>query len=112
MINKQNANHYIWKNICDGWHLVSSDQLSVIQEKMPPYTAEDMHKHNSANQFFFVLSGEALMVFEDYSVPLAAMDGVEIKAGIWHQMRNESDFDTEFLVVSSPKAHGDKIIKE
>ena len=112
MINKQNAQHYIWKDICDGWHLVSSDRLSVIQEKMPPHTSEDMHKHNKANQFFFLLSGQAVMKFEDRSVTLAAMDGVEIKAGIWHQMCNDSGFDAEFLVVSSPKAHGDKVIKE
>lgn len=61
MLNKANAKHYIWKEVCDGWHLVDTVGLSVIQERMPPHTKEDMHRHQNAFQFFYILSGEAAM---------------------------------------------------
>ena len=34
----KNAEHYQWGNACDGWHLLKSETLSVIQEKMPAGT--------------------------------------------------------------------------
>jgi hypothetical protein len=40
MINKQTARHYVWGNGCDGWHLVCTGSLSIIEERMPPGTAE------------------------------------------------------------------------
>jgi hypothetical protein len=37
-ISKQNAEHYIWGDNCDGWHLVNNKDLSVIHERMPVNT--------------------------------------------------------------------------
>lgn len=62
-ITRAAAEHYHWKTVCDGWHLLKNDALSVIAEKMPPHTAEDMHHHRRSRQFFYVLSGCALMRF-------------------------------------------------
>lgn len=109
-INRANAEHYNWKEVCDGWHFVARDDFSVIAEKMPPHTAEDMHYHCRARQFFYVLSGQATMRFQDREEVLDKNEGIEIAPGEAHQMRNDSDFETEFLVVSMPKAHGDKIV--
>jgi len=39
-ISKLTAEHYLWGNGCDGWHLVKNPQLSVIQELTPAGTAE------------------------------------------------------------------------
>ena len=108
-IDRAAALHYFWKKVCEGWHLVERDDLSVIAEKMPPRTAEDMHYHQKARQFFYVLSGQAAMRFIDRTVPLNTGDGLEISPGEAHQMCNQSDDAVEFLVVSMPKAHGDKI---
>jgi hypothetical protein len=47
-----NTEHYIWGDNCDGWHLLKSDSLSIIQEKMPAQTSEGLHFHNTAQQFF------------------------------------------------------------
>ena len=63
--NRAMALHYFWKKVCEGWHLVERDDLSVIAEKMPPRTAEDMHYHQKAQQFFYVLSGQAAMRFSE-----------------------------------------------
>ena len=40
-----NGEHCTWGQRCDGWHLVRSDALSVIQERMPPAAAEVRRGH-------------------------------------------------------------------
>ncbi len=60
----ENAEHYTWGNQCDGWHLLRSGSLSVIQERMPPGTSEQMHYHESAQQVFYILSGTATFEVE------------------------------------------------
>lgn len=112
VVSRENAEHYNWKEVCDGWHFVQRDDLSVIAEKMPPHTAEDMHYHRQARQFFYILSGQATMRFADREVILSAGEGVEIEPNEAHQMTNCSDTEIEFLVVSMPKSHGDKVIIE
>lgn len=109
-ISRENAKHYTWKEVCDGWHFAAHDDFSVIVEKMPPHTAEDMHYHCKARQFFYILSGRAVMYFHDRKEVLDMNEGIEIPPGEAHQMRNDSDQQTEFLVISVPKAYGDKII--
>jgi len=32
-ISKQCAEHYIWGDQCDGWHLVKNNDLSIIHER-------------------------------------------------------------------------------
>lgn len=109
-INRENAEHYNWKEVCDGWHFVKRYDLSVICEKMPPKTAEDMHFHLRARQFFYILSGRAVMIFKDREVVLNKGEGIEIEPKEAHQMVNNTDDVTEFIVVSVPKSHGDKIV--
>ena len=109
-ISRDTAGHYLWQEVCDGWHLVDRDDMSVIAEKMPPNTSEDMHFHRKACQFFYILSGEALMRFFDHAVVLKTGDGIEISPGEAHQMCNRSGTEVEFLTLSVPKSHGDKIL--
>ena len=40
---------------------------------------------------------------------LTARSGIEIAPGVAHQAMNEGDTDAEFLVVSTPPSHGDRI---
>lgn len=109
-VDRQSAKHYFWQEICDGWHLLERDDLSIIAEKMPPNTSEDMHYHRKARQFFYILSGQATMRFSNHALLLNTGDGVEIEPGEAHQMCNCSDTEIEFLTVSMPKSHGDKVI--
>ena len=69
-ISIENAEHYVWGDVCDGWHLLKRDDLSVIQERVPAGGAEVMHYHNVARQFFYILEGEGTMVFEDKALIL------------------------------------------
>ena len=55
--NTSNAEHYKWGESSDGWHLLKSDNLSVIEENVPPCEKEIRHVHVRAQQFFYVLEG-------------------------------------------------------
>ena len=109
MTGKTTAHHYTWGQDCDGWHLVDTPELSVILERMPPGTSEKKHRHTRARQFFFVLTGCVIMEIEHRREALAAHQGIEIPPGITHRIVNESEYAVEFIVVSQPHAHGDRV---
>ncbi|MBI5029863.1 MAG: cupin domain-containing protein [Chloroflexi bacterium] len=109
MISKANAEHYTWGNNCDGWRLVNRMDLSVIHECMPPGTSEVRHYHQTARQFFFVLSGVATLEIDGQRELLHAQQGVEVAPSVPHQMMNESENATEFIVISHPTTQGDRV---
>lgn len=107
--NKENAEHYIWGKQCEGWHLVKTTTLSVIQERMPPDSYESKHYHQYAEQFFYILAGTATMKMDNEIVVLEANEGIHVKAGTDHQLSNDGSTDLHFIVTSTPPSHGDKI---
>jgi mannose-6-phosphate isomerase-like protein (cupin superfamily) len=109
MISIDQAEHYIWGDACDGWHLVKHEELSVIQERVPPGGAEVMHFHERARQFFYVLQGEGRILFEDLEVVLTKGQGLEIPPLVKHQFRNSSSQNVDFLVISVPSTRGDRV---
>ena len=111
-ININTAEHYTWGNICDGWHLLKTPGLSIIQERVPPHASETRHSHQVAQQFFYILSGTATFEYEGETLMLRAGDGIHVPPGIVHQFRNESEDDVFFLVISQPPSHGDRINTE
>lgn len=103
------AERYAWGDGCDGWHLVRSAGLSVIQERMPPGTAEVRHRHARSRQFFYVLAGELTIELPGAVHRLLPGSGLEIAPGVVHQVRNDSAGEAAgFLVVSQPASHGDR----
>lgn len=109
MVNKEIAEHYIWGERCDGWHLLKRADLSVIQERMPPNTSEVRHYHNKSRQFFYVLRGTATIEVNNKREIVQANEGIEVPPTTPHQIFNETDQDIEFLVISQPAGHGDRI---
>ncbi len=107
-ISIENAEHYVWGDVCDGWHLLRSAGLSVIRERVPPAAGEVKHYHKQAHQFFFVLSGRACMELEGNSIHLGAGEGVHVPAGLPHRFTNPGTEDVHFLVISSPPTAGDR----
>lgn len=107
-ISAESAPHYLWGDGCHGWHFVRTPALSVIQERMPPGTAEVRHRHTHSRQFFFVLSGELAIEADGARHTLTGGIGVEIAPGVAHQVVNRGVVDAEFLVVSQPPSHGDR----
>jgi mannose-6-phosphate isomerase-like protein (cupin superfamily) len=109
VISIENAKHYIWGEICDGWHLLKRDDMSVIQERVPAGGAEVMHYHNVARQFFYILEGQGTMVFEDHEVILKKGQGLEIPPQVPHRFLNGLETAVDFLVISVPTTRGDRI---
>ena len=108
-VSRENAEHYRWGADCDAWYRVKDPQLSVIEELMPPGAAEIRHHHEHAQQFFYILSGEVLMEIEGETTLVAAGNGIRVKAGKRHQIRNPSSSPVRLLVISHPMSHGDRI---
>lgn len=107
-ISIESAEHYSWGEGCSGWHLMKSEGASVIQEMVPPGKSEVRHFHNRAQQFFFVLSGEATIEADGTRVILRSGQGLPIPPRVPHQFRNDSSSKVEFLVISAPPSHGDR----
>jgi mannose-6-phosphate isomerase-like protein (cupin superfamily) len=108
------AEHYTWPSaisdhLCDGWHLLRTDTLSIIEERMPPGTAEQRHLHQGTTQFFYVLGGELIIELNGDEHRLAPSTGLNIPAQTPHQVFNRSSEDARFLVISQPPSHGDRI---
>lgn len=108
-ISRVTAEHYSWGQNCDAWHLVKDAALSVIEEEMPPGSSEVLHSHRSAQQFFFVLSGQVIMQVEHEEVRLRPGEGLHILSRVRHRISNRSGEMARFLVISQPPSHGDRV---
>jgi mannose-6-phosphate isomerase-like protein (cupin superfamily) len=109
IVDRSNAEHYVWGEGCDGWHLLGSDDLSVIHERVPAGAGEVRHYHSNARQFFFALVGSITMELDGGPVTFHAGQGVHVPPGTRHRLVNRSGSPVEFLVVSSPSTSGDRI---
>lgn len=110
MISKETAEHYIWGDGCEGWHLVKTPDLSIIQERVPPGKAELRHYHEKSRQFFFVLSGKATLELEGKVYILLPQQGLSIEPGQAHQLLNQGTEELIFTVTSCPPSHGDRVL--
>jgi quercetin dioxygenase-like cupin family protein len=108
-VSTGSAEHYRWGQGCDGWHLLAGDDLSVIEERMPPGTCEVRHRHARSRQFFYVLQGELTLELDGTTHRFATGHGLHVPPGVAHQVRNDSEAEVRMLVVSSPRSHGDRI---
>lgn len=108
MISKQNAEHYVWGDNCDGWYLLKNQDLLIIHEKMPAGAFEKRHFHSLSRQFFFVLKGMLTMELNGEKHQIGSQQGIEIPPQAKHQARNDSGAEIEFLVISQPTSRGDR----
>jgi uncharacterized repeat protein (TIGR04076 family) len=108
--SRENAEHYSWGNLYNGWHLLKSSGLSVIQELVPAGGSEVKHFHVHAHQFFFVLNGEATIELNDTRILVGPQQGVSVPPKMPHRLLNERKQELSFLVVSAPMSHGDRVI--
>ena len=110
IVSKNNPlTHYQWGESCDCWNLVDESPLSVKLERMPPQTAEQKHFHEKAQQFFYILKGDAIFEIERERITVKKEQGVYIEAGKQHRIINESNEDLEFLLSSQPSTINDRI---
>ena len=111
-VSRSSARHYTWANVCDGWRLIDTPGLSVVEERVPPGSEEVRHYHNEARQFFYVLSGSAVLEMEGQEHGVPAGSGIEVAPGVQHKFLNRSEQDVVFLVISAPSTKKDRIDAE
>ena len=111
VISPDNAEHYVWGAGCDGWHLAKDSALSVIEECMPAGASEVSHCHRKSRQFFYILSGQAVMDTDGAPISLSVGQGVEMPPGTYHRFCNVSNEPVRFLVISQPPSHEDRVTK-
>ena len=109
IVNQNNIEQYTWADGCFGWHYLHNSKLSVIREEMAPNTSESPHYHKIAQQFFYILNGNADIILEYQLHKLSSGEGIHIPAKQVHKIENNSSENLEFLVISEPLAHGDRI---
>lgn len=109
VLTTENTENYIWGNHCNGWHFVNTDDLSVIRETMPCNSKEKLHYHEKSMQFFFILNGIATFEIDNKEFTASSGSGIIIHPGAKHRIINNGPSALEFLVVSRPRSHGDRI---
>ena len=100
--------HYKWGAGCDGWVLADTENLSVKQERMRPQSAEVLHYHAKAQQFFFILKGIASFEVEQNMFVVNAGEGFHILPGKKHRILNNTEEDIEFILSSQPSTNSDR----
>jgi mannose-6-phosphate isomerase-like protein (cupin superfamily) len=110
IVNTKNTEHYKWGIDSDGWHLLRSDSLSVIEENVPPGEKEQRHYHNNSQQFFYILSGVAEIDISGTLFRVEAGNGIHVPAKEPHLLANNGAIDLRFLVISEPQSHGDRVV--
>lgn len=88
--------------------LVSTNGLHVIQQRMPTGAFEQRHVHRVTHQFYFLLQGVASVEIDGIERPLRRHEGIEIPAGLPHQLRNTPTAPLEFLVISTQPPRSDR----
>ena len=109
VVNKNNAEHYKWGENSDGWHLLNTDDLSIIEESLPPNEKEKRHYHAKSQQFFYVLSGIATIEIDGAVFEIQSASGIAVCATQAHQLMNNGTENLRFLVISQPHSHGDRV---
>jgi mannose-6-phosphate isomerase-like protein (cupin superfamily) len=108
-ITTVNAEHYTWGNNCDGWHLLKTDSLNVIRERMPAGSCEQLHYHERAQQLFYILEGTAEIEIEGIVTVLNPSESIHVPKGKKHRICNNGGGDLSFLLISEPRAQTDRI---
>ncbi|HAT4455398.1 TPA: GNAT family N-acetyltransferase [Legionella pneumophila] len=108
-VSLNNAPHFKWGQGCDGWWLKNDGQFTVIYETMLVGSYEIKHYHQETEQFFYCLQGQLIIEFESYEQVLQEQEGISIKAGVAHKVKNSSENSVSFLVVSSPHLPKDRV---
>jgi mannose-6-phosphate isomerase-like protein (cupin superfamily) len=107
--DKVNVERYSWGDGCDGWRMVDTPDLSVIEERMPSGASEKLHYHARATQYFHVLSGAALFEVDGEAITVQQGQGICITPGQQHCVSNRTAEDLRFLLTSAPTTRGDRI---
>lgn len=97
-----------WAEGCTSRTLSAQGNLSVKLETIAPAAGEQLHLHHQVQQVFYILKGEAEFVLNNTIHHLTTGNFINVAPGTIHQIRNSSQNDVTFLVISSPPVMNDR----
>ena len=70
---------------------------------MPPHSANTLHKHLRAEEFYFVLEGEGRMRVGDETLTVPRYGGVLVGPDQLRQVFNDTDSEVLWLIIGGPE---------
>ncbi len=79
-----------------------SEWLGARLWRMPPMSANTLHKHVIAEEFYFVLEGTGRIRAGDETLTVPKYGGVLVGPSVLRQIFNDSDTEVLWLIVGAP----------
>lgn len=80
-----------------------SELLGARLWRLPPKSANTLHRHVIAEEFYFVLEGTGRMRIGDETLTIPRHGGVLVGPAQLRQVFNDSDADVLWLIVGAPE---------
>ncbi len=80
-----------------------SENLGARLWRLPPGSANTLHKHIRAEEFYFVLEGEGRMRVGDETLTVSKYGGVLVGPDQLRQVFNDTDSEVLWLIVGAPE---------
>jgi len=80
-----------------------SEILSARLWRLPPKSANTLHKHVRAEEFYFVLEGTGRLRVGDETLTVPRYGGVLVGPDKLRQVFNDTDTETLWLIVGAPE---------
>jgi mannose-6-phosphate isomerase-like protein (cupin superfamily) len=80
-----------------------SENLGARLWRLPPNSANTLHKHIRAEEFYFVLEGVGRMRVGDETLTVPKYGGVLVGPGQLRQVFNDTDTEVLWLIVGAPE---------
>jgi mannose-6-phosphate isomerase-like protein (cupin superfamily) len=80
-----------------------SENLGARLWRLPPRSANTLHKHVRAEEFYFVLEGVGRMRVGEETLTVPKYGGVLVGPGQLRQVFNDTEFDVLWLIVGAPE---------
>ncbi len=81
-----------------------SELLGARLWRMPPQSANTLHKHVRAEEFYFVLEGVGRMRVGEETLTIPKYGGVLVGPAVVRQIFNDTDAESLWLIVGAPEA--------
>ncbi len=80
-----------------------SELLSARLWRLPPWSANTLHKHVRAEEFYFVLEGVGRLRVGDQTLTVPRYGGVLVGPGELRQVFNDTESEVLWLIVGAPE---------
>jgi mannose-6-phosphate isomerase-like protein (cupin superfamily) len=80
-----------------------SENMGARLWRLPPMSANTLHKHIRAEEFYFVLEGIGRMRVGDETLTVSKYGGVLVGPDLLRQVFNDTDADVLWLIIGAPE---------